>query len=490
MDEKAVRGISWTILSYGGNRVVTVATTIVLARLLEPADFGLFALATLGVNFISLFSGLGLGQTLVLRQDLDRRAQGTILTLLVAAGAAFAVLLAAASPFIADLLNEPRLRDLLFALAGILTFTGINWFYDSVLQKELEFRRRFLCQLVRTVAYAVTALVLAFAGAGVWSLIGGFAAGHAANGIALLVLTPYRVRWAYDRRAAREVVRDGRSFVLQDGMDFAQQNVDYLTIGRVLGAQQLGFYTMSFRQAELPHYAVADPVNRVTFPSFARMRHRGEDVGSAYLVALGMVALAVLPLGAILSGAARPFVETFFGDKWLPMIGVLSVLGVWGAVRPLEVTVGWMLNAVGHAAAVGRVALVLFALLVPAIILAAHHGGITGVGWVMLGQAGTALIVLTALVHRRAGITLARQWRVLAPLLAAAALAWIVARSLAGALDGIAPLAALALASAGAVAVYLVAVRLLEPTLLRLALGRVRRAVGLDRTGPAVPLPE
>jgi PST family polysaccharide transporter len=359
-----------------------------------------------------------------------------------------------------------------------------------VLQKELEFRKRFICQLVRTIAYAVTALVLAFAGAGVWSLIAGFAAGHVANGIALLVLTPYRVRWAYDRPAAREVVREGRGFVLQDGMDFAQQNADYLIIGRVLGAHQLGYYTMSFRQAELPHYAVADPVNRVTFPSFARMRERGEDVGSAYLVALGMVALAVLPLGAILSGAARPFVETFFGDKWLPMIGVLAVLGVWGAIRPLEVTVGWMLNAMGHAAAVGRVALLLFALLVPAIVLAAHQGGIEGVGWVMLGHAGVALLVLTALVHRRAGVTFARQWRVLAPLLAAAGLAWLIARSVAGALDGIAPVPALALASAGAVAGYLLAVRLLEPQLLGLALSRARRAVGRGQPGPTVPLPE
>jgi PST family polysaccharide transporter len=487
MEERAVRGISWTILSYGGNRVVTVASTIVLARLLAPEDFGLFALATLGVNFVSLFSGMGLGQTLVLRHDLDRRAQGTIQTLLVLAGVLFAVVLALAAPLLARFLNEPQLDELLLALAGILSFTGVNWFYDSVLQKELEFRARFICQLARTIAYSITALVLAIAGAGVWSLIAGFAAGHVANGIALLILTPYRVPFAYDRAAAREAVREGSGFVLQDGMDFAQQNADYLIIGRVLGAQQLGFYTMSFRQAELPHYAVADPVSRVTFPSFARMRHDGEDVGSAYLTALGMVALAVLPLGVVLSGAAAPIVETFFGSQWLPMIGVLSILGLWGAIRPLEATVGWMLNAMGHASAVGRFALVLFALLVPAIILAAHGGGIETVAWVMLGQAVTALLVLTTLVSRLAGVSLAHQWRVLAPLLGAGALAWGACRGLATALDGMAPLLALALCSAGALATYLAAVRVLEPTLLRLALGRVRRAVGLSRPAPAVP---
>ena len=491
MDDKAIRGFTWTMLSFGGNRVVTVVTTILLAHLLEPADFGLFALATLGINFISIFSGLGMGQTLVMRPDLDRRGQGTILTLLVGAGIAFAVLLAGVSQLLADAFRQPRLADMLLALAALLSFTGFNWFYDSILQRELEFRKRFVSQLLRTVTYATVALTLAFSGAGVWSLVAGFAAGHVANGIALFVLTPYRVPFSFDRRVARSLVRTGRGFVLQDGMDFAQQNVDYLTIGRVLGAQQLGYYTLSFRQAELPYLSIADPVNRVTFPSFAQMRDRGEDAGSPYVVALAMIALAVIPLGAILSGAAAPFVETFFGDKWLPMIGVLSILGVWAAVRPLETAAGWMLNSMGHPGTVGRVSLGLFALQVPAIILAAHGAGIKGVAWVMLGHATVALAVLTTLVDRMVGVTLARQWSTLVPLFAAGALSWVSARLLAVALEGIAPFPALVLCTIGALGTYLVVVRLLQPELLRMAWGRALRAVG--RTGrqvPSAPLPQ
>ena len=100
MDDRAVKGIPWTMLSYAANRVVSVGTTIILARLLVPEDFGLFALAMLGTGFISQFSGMGLGTTLVLRQDLDRRGQGTILTLLLITGVAFAFLLAALTPLL------------------------------------------------------------------------------------------------------------------------------------------------------------------------------------------------------------------------------------------------------------------------------------------------------------------------------------------------------------------------------------------------------
>ena len=392
-------------------------------------------------------------------------------------------MLAAISPLLAHVLRQPQLAELLFALAGILSFTGVNWFYDSLLQKELEFRKRFLSQLTRTVAYAITAVALAYAGAGVWSLVIGFAAGHLANGITMLALTPYRIPFSFDRRSARELVRTGRGFILQDSVDFAQQNIDYLTIGRIVGVQQLGYYTLAFRQAEMPHLAIGDPVSRVTFPGFAKMRQRGEDVGPAYLTALAMVALAVLPLGVILSGAADPFVRTFFGDKWLPMIGVLSILGIWGVVRPLEVTAGWMLNAMGYPGRVGRITLILLILFVPAVVLGADHAGIQGVAWVMLGQAVVALVVQTTMVHRFTGVTVARQWRVLVPLFAAAVVSWVVARGLAEALAAVAPFLALVACSAGALAAYIAIVRVLQPDLLRLAgEGRCARLAAVGRS--------
>jgi lipopolysaccharide exporter len=476
MDPRTARGVLWTVASFGANRVVTVVTTIILARLLVPSDFGLFALATLAVNFVSLFSGFGLGNALVLGRDLDRRAQGTILTLLIGLGVVFAAALAAASPLVADLMGQPRLDELLLAIAAILSITGANWFYDSVLQKELAFRERFLCQLARTLAYAAVALSLAVAAdAGVWALVAGFAAGHLANGAALLVLTPYRVRPAWDRAYARDAARAGRGFVVQDSVDFAQQSVDYIVIGRMLGATPLGYYTMAFRQAELPFYAIGEPVSRVLFPGFAQMRHRAEDTRGAYLSALRLLALAAFPLGALLSGAAAPFVELFFGEKWLPMIGVLQVLGLWALARPLEHAISWYLNAHELASVVGRVALVLLPLLVVAIYLAAELGGIVAVAWVMVGHVAVSASVLMTLAARRAGVPLARQLAALAAAAAAAAAAGAAARAVAELSASAAPLASLALAAAAGLAAYLATVQLAAPRLLTDARNRLRR---------------
>ena len=153
LESKALRGMPWTIMSYGANKLITVGTTVVLARLLVPADFGLFALALLATNGLSMFNDLGLGGTLVLRQDLDRRAQGTVLTVMMATAATLAVLLAAASPLIARAFGEPRLEEILLALAPLILFGGVNWFHEALLQRELEFRRRFVAQTAQSVVY-------------------------------------------------------------------------------------------------------------------------------------------------------------------------------------------------------------------------------------------------------------------------------------------------------------------------------------------------
>lgn len=474
----------WTVTSFGANRVVTVATTIILARLLVPADFGLFALATLAVNFVSLFSGFGLGNALVLGKDLDARAQGTILTLLIGLGVLFAALLAAASPLVAEAMSQPRLDELLLAIAAILSITGANWFYDSVLQRELAFRERFFCQLARTVAYATVALSLAAAAdAGVWALIAGFAAGHLANGAALLVLSPYRVRPAWDGDFARDAVRAGRGFVVQDSVDFAQQSVDYVVIGRLLGATRLGYYTMAFRQAELPYYAIGEPVARVLFPGFADMRRRGQDTRGAYLAAMRLLALAAFPLGALLSGAAAPFVETFFGDKWLPMIGVLQVLGLWGLARPLEHAISWYLNSHEHAGRVGKVALVLLPLLVLAIYLAAELSGIVAVAWVMVGHATVSASVLMILVKRHAGVALRSQLGAMAGPAVAAAAAWAAARGITEITESVAPLVALGAAGTAGLAAYVAAVQVAAPGLIAEAVGKARGGVKVPSTG-------
>jgi O-antigen/teichoic acid export membrane protein len=487
LEQKALRGVPWTLLAYASNKAVTVGTTLVLARLLTPEDFGIVALALLVIVALSFLRDLGLNGALILRQDLDRRAKGTLLTLMLGTGALLGLALAAASPLVAELMDEPRLDEVTAALSATLLLGGVTWFYEALLQRELEFRKRFYSLAAQSLTNAAVALPLAALGAGVWSLVAGQLASTVAFGAALLAVAPYRVRPAFDRDAAVDALRTGRGFLLQAFGGFAQQNADYLVVGRVLGAAPLGYYSMAYRLAELPYYAIAEPVARVTFPAFARMRSRGEDIRPSFLSGLRLVALVTCPVGVILSGAAEPFTHAILGDAWLAMIGPLAVLGVWAAIRPLQVTVSWLLNSIGEAGLMGVVSVAVLVPLVPSLVLAAELGGMTAVAWVMVADIAVSLLVLGVFASRRGGVGLGAQWRASAPAVVACLPAWVAARAVADATvaDLPAGVALLASAAAGTLA-YVAAVFAMDPRLPATALHQIGRTLGRE---PATAAP-
>jgi Polysaccharide biosynthesis protein/O-Antigen ligase len=278
-------------------------------------------------------------------------------------------------------------------------------------------------------------------------------------------------------------MRSGRGFLAQDFATFVGANADYLAVGRVLGSSQLGFYAMAFRQAELPHYAIAEPVGKVTFPAYSQMRHRGEDVRPAFLNALRLMALVTVPIGVLLSAAAVPFAVALFGPKWEPMAAPLAILGVWAVMRPLQVTVGNLLNSMARADVYGRVSMLALGPLVAGTFAAAHLGGISAVAWVLLGHMSVILLVLSVAAERHAHIPVADQARAVWPLLAAGAVGWVVTRGVVTAAEPAPAALALALAVAGCATAYLATVAVLAPGLLRGAVQDARRALGFRPGG-------
>jgi PST family polysaccharide transporter len=478
MEEKAIRGVSWTVLSYAVNRGLRTVATVVLARLLVPEDFGLVALALVTLALINVFTDLGLGGVLVIRPDLSRRAKGTVLTMMVGTGAIGAAAVAAASPFLADALGDSRVTGLVAVLSLTLVLNVFAWFYETLMQRELEFRRIFFGKTAGTAAYVILAIPLAATGAGVWSLVTAEVGAALVVCAAFLTLAPDRIPFAWDGDSARTVLASGWGFLLQGGLGVVSDTVDRLIVGRVLGAVSLGYYTMAYRIADLPYQALGHPVAQVTFPSFARMRERGQDVGQAFLGATRMVALVACPIGVLLSACADPFVRVVFGEKWIPMIGVLAVFGIWSAIRTPLNTTAWLLNSMGRAGLLALVAGLMLIVFIPGVIVAASYGSVVTVAWVAVASSAVMTLILSYFAARSTGIARDRYWRSLRPVLLACLPCWAVAALVVEATRDAAPALSLA-ASAGAGAVtYLAVVYALDRGLLRGAGSQFTRAIG------------
>ena len=469
---------------FASNKVITFGTTLVLARILTPEDFGLVALASVTIGFLALFSDLGLGGTLVVRKHLDDRVSGTIFTLMLLMGALTALLIAATAPLAAAIFDQPELTPILVVLGATVLLNAPTWFYSTILQRELEFWRRFRCQLAQSVTYAVVAIATAAAGAGVWSLVAGQVAGTLVFAVALVAVSPYRVRPSFERHTAASTIREGRGFLAQSGLAFIETKADYMSVGGFLGTAQLGYYSMAFRVAELPYWAITEPVAKVTFPGFARMSHRGESVTASFLSVLRLVALVACPLGILLSATAEPFTMTVFGSEWLPMIGVLAILGVWGTLGHVEATIGWLMNSVDRAGLnAGTSAAVLPAFLA-GVVLAAMFGSIETVAWVMLAHNAASLTIRMGAAARWLDVPLREQLRAVRPVVFGCLAAWPAARVVSDALEWAAPLTLITALAAGAVA-YLVVVSVLEPGIVRRSYAQLRRT--LRKSGGGAP---
>jgi O-antigen/teichoic acid export membrane protein len=217
------------------------------------------------------------------------------------------------------------------------------------------------------------------------------------------------------------------------------------------------------------------------------MRARGEDVTEAFLTALQVVALVAAPAAVLLSGAAQPFTRVVLGERWIDIAGPLLALGLWGAVRPIHATTGWLLNSIGKPGLLARVSAATLAVMLPSLVVAAKMSGLEAVAWVMLAEMVVASVVLACLIARHAGVSLRRQWRALRPVFLAAASAWLVTYLTAEATADLAPaLGLLASLAAGALA-YAGALRLVEPGLMAQVLGHVRRLAPRHRADGTTP---
>jgi lipopolysaccharide exporter len=477
MEEKAVRSVAWTVLSFAANRAITLFSTVALARLLVPADFGVVALATLTITIANVFASLGLGSVLVLRPEWEPRAQGTVLTLVLGSCAALTAVVALTAPLVARVLNEPRLTDILRVTSSTIFIAGWGAFYAVLNQRDLEFRKNFVAQLGQSVAYAGVAVGAAVLGAGVWSIVMGQLAQATAFSALLIGLASHRIRPTYLPAVARAALRTGRAYLAQGVLVAVQQNMDYLVVGRLLGSAPLGIYSMAFRLAELPMWAIGDPVAKVTFPAFARMRRRGEDVLSGFVTTLQLLAAVVFPIGAIMSATAEPFTMAVFGPKWLPMAAPLAVFGVWAAVRPLQNHTAWLFNSFDMAGSTARVSLAVLVALVPALIVAAHES-VTWVAVVLLVHVTATLTVQMLLARRMIGLTLRRQLSALRPVAMGFAGAWVAARGAVALSEALSDVTQLVAGIAAGSVAYVAMLWLSDRALPRKAVGQLLRVVG------------
>ena len=279
---RTLRGMFWAYGSFAGVRLASFLTTAVLARVLAPRDFGVIALAMTFMAFLDMLQGLGVGQALVVA-DAAQVAQeaDSAFALSAGMGVVLCLLAVALGPVAAATFHEHRLVFILPALGVTFLLYGLGSTHYALAMREINFRSRTAAEIADAVVRGVVGVGLAFAGAGVWSLVAGYVAGSLAMTVALWRLVDWRPRCSLRRVHVRRLLGFGGALTGVAIMGALLAQFDNAVVGRVLGSTELGFYSVANRlpvsvhhQPRLGHRPGALPRLRLSGPRGPQPRLR------------------------------------------------------------------------------------------------------------------------------------------------------------------------------------------------------------------------
>ena len=336
------RGVFWVAVSTVSMKLLSYLAYFVLAKLLLPEAFGLVAGANLAIDALQLFHEMGFGSALIYRQEEVEEAADTaffviIFTALVSYAVAYAV-----APWVAQMASQPdpHITPVLRVLALTLVMGSFGRVPLVLLAKEMDFRRRLLPAVLSSLAYTITATLLAFAGFEVWSIVIGRLVSAALQVVVVWWVTGWRPRFRFVPRLARELFDYGKHIIASQILIFGITNIDDAFVIRMRGWAEEGMYDLAYRTSNMPATQITAMVNQVMFPAFARMQDDLATFRRTYFQALRYVSLLAVPVAVGTVLFAHDLIAAIDAEKWGGAVLPLQLLGIYGLLRAVAGNMG------------------------------------------------------------------------------------------------------------------------------------------------------
>ena len=346
LDRSFARGIAWL----GGVKwivqLLTWGTTIIVARILTPEDYGLLTMGAVLLAFITLLSESGLGITVVTVRDIssEQVAQINGAALLLGASS-FAAGSLAAFP-VSWFYHAPALPPVIVALSFTLVISAFRTVPGALLQRDLRFPRLAAIDASQGLVQSLTTVMLAVAGFRYWSLVLGAIVGAAVGTTGTVLSRRYSMRWPR-WKTLRPVLPFTRNMLVGRIFWYTYQNSDFIVAGKRLGAQALGAYSYAWTLASMPVDKLSGLLSSVTPPIFAAVQDDLPALRRYFLTVTEGLAVFAFPLTLGIALVARDLVPVVFGSRWLFMIAPLQVLAAYATIRTITPTASQVLVVTG-----------------------------------------------------------------------------------------------------------------------------------------------
>ncbi len=316
LKKQVLSGLGWS----AGNRFIsqlfTWAVTIVVMRLLSPGDYGLMAMAGFFINLLMLLNELGLGAALIQKKEIDDLFLRQIFGLLLLSNVILFLLLSVSAPMIANFFNEQRIAGVIRISSMQFLMMSFSIIPQSLLIRSMHFRKLSIIDLISTVTGSLATLMLAVTGYGVWSLVWGSLTINLVRTIGLTGASRFIGIPSFSIKGLRQAMFFGGYVMGSRILWFFYTQADTFIIGKLLGKELLGYYSVSMQLASLPMEKTSGIINQVAFPAFSTVQDDSERVSSYFLKAIRIGSFFAFPILWGISSIAPELVAVFLGDKW------------------------------------------------------------------------------------------------------------------------------------------------------------------------------
>ncbi len=318
--QKILSGAGWNFFHLIAAQGIKFLVKLILARLLLPEHFGIVGMAVIITSLLEIFGDFGFTAALVQfsHKDLRKIHLDTAFWLsLLINGAIYSLLFFFITPLGAWFFQEPLLNSVIPVLGISICLSPLSLIHRVLLTRELRFKPLSLTESTASLASGIIAVLLALSDAGIWSLVL-----HTLLSTALAVpvfwfLVEWRPRFMFSREASKEILNFGVFFAAQRGLIFGTKYLDFIIIGKLVGAEALGAYTLAFLLTRKIRRHIISVLEKVMFPVYGRIKHEPARIKKYYLLTVKYYTLFIFPYLAILFFHAPVLVESLFGEIWL-----------------------------------------------------------------------------------------------------------------------------------------------------------------------------
>lgn len=344
----SVRGGIATFAGQLAKFLLNLCSTVILARLLSPQDFGIIAMVTTLTGFIMIFKDMGLSMATVQQAEITHDQISTLFWINIAISVALMLITVLLAPVVAWFYNDPRLTSLTAVLSIAFIFSGLTAQHQALLRRQMRLSSVAIIDVLAMMVGILTALLCALNGLGYWSLVWMQVTTAATNLVGVWLAS----RWIPGRPVRKTGVRTMLAFggylTGFNFLNYFSRNLDQVLIGKFCDAQSLGLYSRAYSLLMFPIGQIVAPMTSVAVPSLSKLQNDNVLYRKYYLKALGLIAYLSFPLVFTLVMLSEEVVALVLGDQWMEVVPIFRVLAITAMFQPVVSTVGWIYISLGQ----------------------------------------------------------------------------------------------------------------------------------------------